>query len=140
MRRATALAGAMMAACLLAGPAAADPGRHGRGHGYGTEVVGDGPVYADGGADVFFAPMPSAPAAAPAGPGLACNRDVVGALLGGAAGGLIGNRFGDGAGRTMATIGGAVLGALAGGSLGRSIDGADQACVGRAIRRGAPMR
>ena len=99
------------------------------------------PIYVDPrpfdpGPDVFFGRMPNTLAPAPGLPGLACNRDVVGALLGGAAGGLIGNGIGGGDGRTAATIGGAVLGAIVGGALGRSMDQADQACVGQALQYG----
>ncbi|WP_051340809.1 glycine zipper 2TM domain-containing protein [Azospirillum halopraeferens] len=170
MKRATvSMVGAAVAAVLAAGPVAADPPWHARGHGKGEwkDVYWDGPckverkwkrngdykeerkckgggprtvapypVYVDPGPDVFFGRMPNTLAPSAGLPGLACNRDVVGALLGGAAGGLIGNQFGKGDGRTAATIGGAVLGALVGGSLGRSMDGADQACVGQALQYG----
>lgn len=64
-----------------------------------------------------------------------CNRDVVGAIFGGAAGAAVGSRFGRGDGRTAATIGGAILGALIGGNLGRAMDQADQSCIGQALER-----
>ena len=45
-----------------------------------------------------------------------------GTLLGGAIGGLAGNQFGKGRGKTAATAFGAVLGAFAGNKVGRSLD------------------
>ncbi|HMM14403.1 MAG TPA: hypothetical protein PKA57_07205, partial [Parvibaculum sp.] len=60
---------------------------------------------------------------------VACNRDVVGAILGGTAGALIGAHNG-GAG---ATIGGAIVGAILGGALGQAIDMSDQACYGQVL-------
>ncbi|HYD99068.1 MAG TPA: RT0821/Lpp0805 family surface protein [Alphaproteobacteria bacterium] len=81
-------------------------------------------------------PQPSLLGAMPGLPGIACNRDVIGGLLGGAAGGLLGGQIGSGSGRTAATIGGAALGLLVGGSLGRGMDEADQACVGQALEYG----
>jgi surface antigen len=71
----------------------------------------------------------------PRGGGLACNRELIGSAIGGAAGGLLGNQIGRGDGRTTATIGGAFLGVLVGGSIGRSMDEADQACVGHTLER-----
>jgi len=64
-----------------------------------------------------------------------CNRDVVGGLLGAAAGGLLGSQIGKGDGRTAAIVGGTILGALVGGSVGRSMDQVDQNCVGQALER-----
>jgi surface antigen len=62
-----------------------------------------------------------------------CNRDVIGALLGSAAGAAIGSQIGKGDDRTLAIIGGTVLGAIVGGSIGRSMDNADRTCVGQAL-------
>ena len=64
-----------------------------------------------------------------------CNRDVVGAVFGGAAGAVVGSRFGSGSGKTAATIGGAILGALIGGNIGRAMDQTDQNCIGQALER-----
>ena len=64
-----------------------------------------------------------------------CNRDVVGAIFGGAAGAAVGSRFGKGDGKTAATIGGAILGALIGGNIGRAMDQADQSCIGQVLER-----
>src|SRR5262245_12967972 len=51
-----------------------------------------------------------------------CNRDAIGAVIGGLAGAAIGSRIGDGDGRTVAIIAGAALGALIGSRIGRSLD------------------
>jgi len=64
-----------------------------------------------------------------------CNREVVGGLLGAAAGGFLGSQIGGGSGRTAAIIGGTILGALVGGNAGRSMDRIDQNCVGQALER-----
>ncbi len=62
-----------------------------------------------------------------------CNRETLGAVLGGAAGGILGSKIGKGDGRTVAIIGGTVLGVLVGGSIGRSMDDLDQNCVGQVL-------
>ncbi len=62
-----------------------------------------------------------------------CNRDVLGALLGGAGGAALGSTIGKGDGRTVAIVGGAILGVLVGGSIGRSMDNVDQNCIGQAL-------
>ncbi len=64
-----------------------------------------------------------------------CNRDIVGAILGGAAGGALGSTVGGGSGTTVAVIGGTIIGAVVGGSIGRSMDNIDQNCVGQALER-----
>ncbi|HMB75919.1 MAG TPA: glycine zipper domain-containing protein [Kiloniellaceae bacterium] len=62
-----------------------------------------------------------------------CDREVIGAVLGGAAGAAIGSRIGDGDSRTVAIIGGTAIGVLVGGAIGRAMDEADQTCVGQAL-------
>ena len=64
-----------------------------------------------------------------------CNRDVIGAILGGAVGAAAGSQFGKGDGRKLATIGGAIIGVLVGGNLGRAMDQVDQNCVGQVLER-----
>ena len=65
-----------------------------------------------------------------------CNREQIGRVIGGAAGAAIGSQIGDGAERSIAIVGGAVIGAIVGGRIGRSMDEADQACVGQALEQG----
>ena len=62
-----------------------------------------------------------------------CNREVVGAILGGAIGATVGSRAGEGRDRRVMTLGGAVIGAVVGGAIGRSMDEADQACAAQAL-------
>ncbi len=62
-----------------------------------------------------------------------CNREVLGSVLGAAAGGLVGSRFGDGQERLAAVAGGTLLGFLIGGRIGRSMDEVDQNCVGQIL-------
>lgn len=57
------------------------------------------------------------------------------------AGGLIGNQFGKGKGKTWATIGGVLLGGLAGNSIGKAYDEADRRALQENTHRAmyAPM-
>ena len=66
-----------------------------------------------------------------------CNREEIGAVLGGAAGAVIGSRTSDDH-RTVATILGAAAGALIGAAIGRDLDEADRACVGHALEIATP--
>ncbi len=62
-----------------------------------------------------------------------CNRDLIGGLLGAAAGGLLGSRIGKGRGQLAAVAAGTLLGFLAGNSIGRSMDEADQSCLTQSL-------
>ncbi len=62
-----------------------------------------------------------------------CNRELLGSLLGGATGGFLGSKVGDGRGQLAAVAGGALLGFLVGGSIGRTMDEVDQHCIGQAL-------
>lgn len=62
-----------------------------------------------------------------------CNRELLGRLLGAAAGGLLGAQVGDGRGQLAAVAGGTLLGFLVGGNIGRGMDALDQNCVGQAL-------
>lgn len=64
-----------------------------------------------------------------------CNREVIGAILGGTVGAATGSRAGKGDGKIFTTIGGAILGTLVGGYIGRQMDQADQNCVGQILER-----
>jgi surface antigen len=66
-----------------------------------------------------------------------CDREAIGAVLGGATGAVVGSRIGDGSGRAVATIIGAVAGALLGAKVGRELDELDRACMGHALEVGA---
>lgn len=82
------------------------------------------------------APVVGVPPRVPAGPvlpTLACDRELVGRLAGGALGGLIGSQIGDGSGQVAATIAGVAAGFLLGGAVGQGMDQTDQACAGRVL-------
>lgn len=69
-----------------------------------------------------------------------CNAQAVGAVLGGAAGGIIGAQVGKGDTRTIAIIAGAAIGAVLGVRIGRDIDAADQGCFGHALELAGERR
>jgi surface antigen len=54
------------------------------------------------------------------------NHEDTGTVAGAVAGGLIGNQFGHGAGRALATVGGAVVGGLIGNAIGKDMDEEDR--------------
>lgn len=62
------------------------------------------------------------------------KSNILGSAAGAAIGGLLGSKMGGGSGNTLLTIAGVLGGALAGGYIGRSMDPADQACVGQTLQ------
>ena len=73
-------------------------------------------------------------AAAPYGLDLGhCNRDVLGAVLGGAAGAAVGSTVDKHDGRKAAIVGGAIIGVLVGGAIGQYMHSVDQNCIGQAL-------
>jgi surface antigen len=54
------------------------------------------------------------------------SRQEGGTVIGAVAGGIIGNQFGDGAGRALATAAGVVVGGIIGSEIGRDMDAADR--------------
>ncbi|ADC72779.1 MULTISPECIES: glycine zipper domain-containing protein [unclassified Thioalkalivibrio] len=65
-----------------------------------------------------------------------CNRDAIGAAIGGGAGAVIGHQVGDG--DPVAILIGAAGGAVLGGMIGRQMDRNDQACMGHALELAEP--
>jgi len=65
-----------------------------------------------------------------------CDRTLLGAVVGGAAGGLIASEVSHGKQRPAAIAGGALLGVLLGGSIGNAIDQVDERCVGQVLEHG----
>lgn len=63
-----------------------------------------------------------------------CNRDVIGALLGGAGGAAIGSQVGRN-GDPVNILLGAAAGALVGGAVGNWMDRTDQACVAQVLEQ-----
>jgi surface antigen len=62
-----------------------------------------------------------------------CNREAVGAVLGGIAGGAIGSQVGKDENRQIAVVLGTVAGAVIGAQIGRDMDETDRACIGHAL-------
>ena len=62
-----------------------------------------------------------------------CNRDLIGGVLGAAAGGLIGSQIGSGKGQLAAVAAGTLFGFLVGNNVGRSMDAADQTCLTQSL-------
>jgi surface antigen len=62
-----------------------------------------------------------------------CDRTLLGAAVGGAAGGLIAAQVAHGEHRPAAIAGGALLGILLGGSIGNAMDQLDERCVGQVL-------
>jgi surface antigen len=69
-----------------------------------------------------------------------CNKRAVGAVMGGAIGGVIGAQMGDGASRSIAILVGAAAGTLIGSHIGKKMDEADRACVGEALEKAGDNR
>jgi surface antigen len=88
---------------------------------------------------IAFAPLLAATLALtacqqdPYGPGM--NKQTGGALIGAGLGGLLGNQFGSGSGKALATAGGVLLGGLLGSEVGKSMDRADRAYADQATNR-----
>lgn len=66
-----------------------------------------------------------------------CNREAVGTVLGGIAGGAIGATVGKGDDKAVAIILGTVIGAVIGNKIGRDLDNADRGCLGHTLEIGA---
>lgn len=62
-----------------------------------------------------------------------CNREAIGAVLGGIAGGAVGSQVGRGENRQVAIVVGTIAGAVIGAQIGRDMDEADRACLGHAL-------
>jgi surface antigen len=68
-----------------------------------------------------------------------CNREEIGAVLGGAVGGAIGSQT-SGDHRAVATIVGVALGAFVGSRIGRELDDSDRGCWGHTLELGEAGR
>ncbi len=67
-----------------------------------------------------------------------CNRDAVGAAIGGVTGGAFGAGVTDRDDRVFGIIAGTVIGAALGGLIGESMDRADYTCMGQAFEYAGP--
>ncbi len=64
-----------------------------------------------------------------------CDRQALGAVLGGAVGAVVGSRVGSDQNRTVATVAGVIVGAVIGHEIGKRMDRADEACTGQVLER-----
>jgi surface antigen len=69
-----------------------------------------------------------------------CDREEVGALLGGIAGGAVGAAAGKEGNRAVAIVVGSVVGAAVGAEIGRRMDQTDRACTGHSLELAATGR
>lgn len=67
-----------------------------------------------------------------------CNRDEIGAVIGGVAGAVIGSRVADRDNRVVGMVVGGALGAVLGQTIGDRMDERDRACMGHALELGRP--
>lgn len=120
-----------LAAALGAGPVLADPPAHAPAHGYykqdknkhhkhykgksGAVYVRDYGIYSG-----------------------RCNRDEIGAVIGGVTGAVIGGQVAGPEDRIVGMVVGGLFGAVLGHAIGDSIDDRDRACMGHALEIGRP--
>jgi surface antigen len=113
-----------VASILATGPALADPPAHAPAHGYyknGKHYQGrSGAVY------VHDYGISSG----------RCNRDEIGAVVGGVTGAVIGGQVANDP--VVGMVVGGVLGAVVGHAIGDSMDDRDRACMGQALELGRP--
>ena len=67
-----------------------------------------------------------------------CNRDEIGAVIGGVTGAVIGGQVAHRDDRVAGMVVGGVLGAVLGHAIGDSMDDRDRACMGHALELGRP--
>lgn len=67
-----------------------------------------------------------------------CNRDEIGAVIGGVTGAVIGGSVADRDDRVVGMVVGGVLGAVLGHAIGDHMDDRDRACMGHALELGRP--
>jgi len=113
-----------LAALIGAGPAFADPPGHAPAHGYYKKAKHykgkSGAVYvSDYGISAGR-----------------CNRDEIGAVIGGVTGAVIGGQIAGPEDRVVGMVVGGVFGAVVGHAIGDSMDESDRACMGHALELG----
>ncbi len=67
-----------------------------------------------------------------------CNRDEIGAVIGGVTGAVIGGHVAGRDDRVVGVVVGGVLGAVLGHAIGDRMDDRDRACMGHALELGRP--
>lgn len=128
-----------LAALVGAGPAFADPPAHAPAHGYYKKQHHDRVYegerrtvrYYEGNSGVAYVRDYGISSGR-------CNRDEIGAVLGGVTGAIIGGQVADRDNRAVGMVVGGVFGAVLGHAVGDSIDDGDRACMGHALELGRP--
>ena len=125
MRTAHTLA---LATLLAAGPALADPPAHAPAHGdYNAKPAKHYPGRS-GGAYLHDYGIASG----------RCNRDEIGAVIGGVTGAVIGGQVAGRDDRVVGMVVGGALGAVVGHAIGDRMDERDRACMGHSLELGRP--
>lgn len=133
-----------LAALLGATPALADPPRHAPAYGYDKHYDDDKhkknkhhkkQKHQQGKSGAVYASDYGISAGR-------CNRDEIGAVIGGVTGAVIGGRVADREDRVVGMVVGGVLGAVLGHAIGDRMDDRDRACMGHTLelgRSGVPV-
>lgn len=122
-----------IAALAAAGPVLADPPRHAPAHGYYKDKPAK---HHKGKSGVIYARDYGIASGR-------CNRDEIGAVIGGVTGAVIGGQVADRDDRVVGMVVGGVLGAVVGHTIGDRMDERDRACMGHALelgRAGVPVQ
>lgn len=121
-----------LAALVGAGPVFADPPPHAPAHGYYKDKK---PKHFKGKSGVIYIHDYGIASGR-------CNRDEIGAVIGGVTGAVIGSQVAGRDDRVVGMVVGGVLGAVIGHAIGDSMDERDRACMGHALevgRTGVPV-
>ena len=130
-----------LATLICAGPALADPPSHAPAHGYHKKHHDDDhkkpkkAKHYEGKTGVAYVEDYGISTGR-------CNRDQIGAVIGGVTGTVIGSRVADREDRVVGMVVGGVLGAVLGHAIGDKMDDRDRACMGHALelgRSGVPV-
>lgn len=126
-----------LAAMIGAGPALADPPSHAPAYGYSKKHDGDDhkkykkAKHYQGKTGVTYVHDYGIASGR-------CNRDEIGAVIGGVTGAVIGGQVANREDRVVGMVVGGVLGAVVGHAIGDSMDDRDRACMGHALELGRP--
>ncbi|MBW8328927.1 MAG: glycine zipper 2TM domain-containing protein [Thiobacillus sp.] len=123
---------------LAAGPALADPPDHAPAHGYYNKHDDDLDRKKYKKAKHYQGKSGVAYVSDYGISGGRCNRDEIGAVIGGVTGAVIGGQVGRRNDRVVGMVVGGVLGAVVGHAIGDSMDDRDRACMGHALELGRP--
>lgn len=126
-----------LAALVATGPVFADPPTHAPAHGYHKKNQGDGhgrhkeSRRYEGKSGAVYAHDYGISSGR-------CNRDEIGAVVGGISGAVIGGQVADRDNRAVGMVVGGLLGAVLGHAVGERMDDRDRACMGHALELGQP--